>query len=91
MCAVNAGAPAKGKGAAHRLVAVMNFGAKFQEGSAHPSWKELVKRFDRIDKIFKIDKIVLHPNLVNRANHVNPVQSSFSPHAACGLDVDTKV
>ena len=37
------------------------------------------KNFDRMNKIIKMNKIVLHPNLVNRANHVNPVQSSFRP------------
>ena len=39
-----------------------------------------------MNKIIKMNKIVLHPNLVNRANHVNPVQSSFNPHAACSLN-----
>ena len=57
----------------------------------------MVKRFDRIDKIIKMNKmnkmnkIILHANRVNPVNLVNPVQSSFSPHAACGLDGDTKV
>ena len=39
-----------------------------------------------MNKIFKMNKIVLHPNLVNRVNRVNPVQSSFRPHAACSLN-----
>ena len=39
-----------------------------------------------MNKIIKMNKIVLHANLVNRANRVNPVQSSFSPHAACSLN-----
>ena len=38
------------------------------------------KRFDRMNKIFKMNKIVLHPNLVNRANHVNPVKSTSNPN-----------
>ena len=39
-----------------------------------------------MNKIFKMNKIVLHANLVNRVNRVNPVQSNFNPHAACSLN-----